>query len=74
MVFKCLFLNTGHEEGNCQYYGKNVSVDKGYDSEYWKEENRFACFAQLNKTSLAKMGHQFKDIVRSCTFKGKSCR
>ena len=51
-----------------------MSVDNGYDSEYWKEENMFACFAQLNKTSLAKMGHQFKDIVRSCTFKGKSCR
>ncbi|PFX34958.1 Degenerin unc-8 [Stylophora pistillata] len=33
-----------------------------------------ACLAELNKTFLAKLGHQFKDLVRSCTFRGIPCR
>ena len=45
-----------------------------YDEEYFKKEEILAYLAAKDKEYLSKMGHQFKEMVKSCIFNGVSCR
>ncbi|KAL9986112.1 hypothetical protein ACROYT_G000192 [Oculina patagonica] len=50
------------------------SFDGRYDAEYFKKEEILAYLAAEDNEYLSTMGHQFKDMVKSCTFNGRSCR
>ena len=45
-----------------------------YDSKYVTQEEILAYLAGEDKRYLSGMGHQFDDMVKSCTFNGVSCR
>ena len=48
------------------------SVD--YDAEYLATEKVALLMAEEDKSVLSSLGHQFEDMVLSCTFRGIQCR
>jgi len=44
------------------------------DKEYKQEEKLSVLMAGLDSDDLKPIGHQYKDMIRSCTFKGVNCR
>lgn len=38
-----------------------------------KQERVHVALATWSEDKLTKMGHQFKDMFRECTYRGKSC-
>ena len=38
-----------------------------------KQERVHVALATWSEDKLTKMGHQFKDMFRKCTYRGKSC-
>ena len=58
--------------------GNNTELDIDSDDElradYLIEELLIAKLAVENNTMLSEMGHQFKDLVFDCNFRGNECR
>ena len=58
--------------------GNNTELDIDSDDElradYLIEELLIAKLAVENNTMLSEMGHQFKDLVFDCNFRGNDCR
>ena len=45
-----------------------------YDAEYLATEKVALLMAEEDKSVLSSLGHQFEDMVLSCTFRGIQCR
>lgn len=54
------------------YFGSSAEDAKGL--EYQIEEALLAKVAQENDSTLFLMGHQFKDFVFECSYRGYDCR
>ena len=54
------------------YFGSSAEEAKGF--EYQIEEAILAKVAQENDSTLFSMGHQFKDFVFECSYRGYDCR
>lgn len=62
----------GIDEEDSLYFGSSAEEAKGL--EYQIEEALLAKVAQENDSILFAMGHQFKDFVFECSFRGYDCR
>ena len=54
------------------YFGSSAEEAKGL--EFQIEEALLAKVAQENDSKLFSMGHQFKDFVFECSYRGYDCR
>ena len=70
------FESSGEEyiidEDDSVYFGSSAEEAKGL--EYQIEEALLAKVAQENDSKLFSMGHQFKDFVFECSYRGYDCR
>ena len=70
--------NDGDDEDNDDH-GAVVVIDDDYEDptkktkSFLKSEEIAMFMAQQNRTTLSSMGHQFEDMVLSCTYRGISC-
>ena len=73
-----LFADDEIETTESPATGNDTELDIDPDDElrvdYLFEELLIAKLAVENNTILSEMGHQFKDLVFDCNFRGNDCR
>lgn len=67
---ECQKREERNEEGKHEPKETMEKLDKVYKA----EERLSMLMAGLDQEMLEKFGHQFNDMIRSCTFKGVDCR
>ncbi|PFX34956.1 degenerin mec-4-like isoform X2 [Stylophora pistillata] len=63
-----------NENEDYDYWGDDEVGDPNYlDEEYFESEKVSLLLAGKEENYLSKLGHQFKDMILSCTYRGVSC-
>ncbi|XP_074628720.1 epithelial sodium channel subunit alpha-like isoform X4 [Acropora palmata] len=65
--------NDEEDDDDDEYYDDYEDPTKKTES-FLKSEEMTIIMAQQDRTTLSSMGHQFEDMVLSCTYRGISCR